>query len=386
MWPTLVFGVTAFVFLGMTFVVLRHLRWVQRLPALNVFPPAASAPEKPIRCSVVIAARDEQARIEQTLLRLLAQRGVQLECIVVDDRSTDRTSEILRRLAKEDARIQMKRVDELPEGWLGKCHACHLGASAATGDWILFADADGWLKPDVIARAVRLAEHHGVDHVTLSSGVSRKTAGLRASHLLFLMGCASWFSGANRDRPNRGLGFGSFNLVRASAYRQCGGYEALRLTVLDDMRLGLLLRRAGKRTRGFMGGNEVECHWGTSAWSMVRIMEKNYFAAFDYRTGLVITLTMLMVFATILLCLGLFSGTPAGLAAALSPLSLIVPGAILARRLGWSVLCALPIPLMLPLFHYAMLHSTWKTLRQRGIWWRETFYSLEVLRAANVRG
>jgi cellulose synthase/poly-beta-1,6-N-acetylglucosamine synthase-like glycosyltransferase len=249
-------------------------------------------------------------------------------------------------LSKEDSRLRVVRIDRLPEGWLGKCHACHVGASAATGDWILFTDADCWLTPDLIQRAVREAERDGADHVTLSSGLDAKTLGLRASHLLFLTGTANWFSNANRDCRKGGVGFGAFNLVGASAYRQCGGYEALRLTVLDDVKLGLLLRRAGKRTRGFIGGGDVDCHWGTSAWSMVKILEKNYFATLDYRTGLVVGMTIIMVFASIILVSGLFSGTLAGLAAALSPLSLILPGAILARRLGWPLFCALPIPLM----------------------------------------
>ena len=121
---------------------------------------------------MVIAARDEEARIEQTIRHLLAQRDVDAEFIVVDDRSTDRTSEILRRLAKEDPRIQVKRVDVLPEGWLGKCNACHIGAGAATGDWILFTDGDCWLKPDVMARALRVAQRDGVEHITLVSGLA----------------------------------------------------------------------------------------------------------------------------------------------------------------------------------------------------------------------
>ena len=131
---------------------------------------SASSHQKPIRCSVVIAARDEAARIEQTIRHLIAQRGVEIEVIVVDDRSADGTSEILGRLAKEDARVQVKRVDVLPEGWLGKCHACHVGVSAATGDWILFTDADCWLKPEVIARALLVAERDGADHITMSPG------------------------------------------------------------------------------------------------------------------------------------------------------------------------------------------------------------------------
>src|SRR6185436_6169331 len=179
------------------------------------------------------------------------------EFIVVDDRSTDGTGEILRRLAKEDARLKVKRVDTLPEGWLGKCHACHVGAGMATGDWILFTDADCWIKPDVIVRAIRLAERENAAHVSLSPGTVIEGLGARAWHLLFLTSLAGWFSGANRDRPKSYIGIGAFNLVRADAYRQCGGYEALRLTVVDDVKLGLLMRRAGGRTRAFLGVDDV---------------------------------------------------------------------------------------------------------------------------------
>jgi glycosyltransferase involved in cell wall biosynthesis len=332
-----------------------------------------------------MAARDEEARIEQTIRRLLAQTGVDLELIVVDDRSTDRTGEILTRLAKEDPRVQAKRVDVLPDGWLGKCHACHVGASAATGDWILFTDADCWLKPDVIARALRVAERDRADHITLSPGVVIEGLGARAWHLMFLLSLANWFSGVNRDRPKSYLGMGAFNLVRTAAYRQCGGYEALRLTVVDDVKLGLLLRRAGKRTRAFMAGDDVECHWGTTVRHMIKIMEKNYFAAADFRISVVLGATALVLAICGILLAGLLSGTVAGLAAALSPLLLVIPGTVLARRLNWSWPCALWLPFMIPVFFYAVLNSTVVTLRQGGVRWRDTFYPIAQLRAEGVR-
>jgi glycosyltransferase involved in cell wall biosynthesis len=383
MWATLLFSATAGLFLLWTFSTLWHLRWVRRLPALETLTTVPT--ENRIKCSVVIAARDEEARIEQTLRHLLGQRGVALEIIVVDDRSTDRTSEILRRLAQEDARLQVERVDLLPEGWLGKCHACHVGANAATGDWILFTDADCWMKPDVIARSLLVAERDGADHITLTSGLASAGVGLKASHLMFLISLANWFSGVNRNRPKSYIGIGAFNLVRRAAYQQCGGYEALRLTVLDDVKLGLLLRRAGKRTRAFIGGDDAECHWGTTAWSVVKLMEKNYFAAVDYRTGLVLAGGVIVILVFCILAFGLISGSAAGLAAAFSPLSLILPAGILARRLGWSWTSAVSVPFMLPLFHYTLLNSAFITLRRGGISWRETFYSLETLRAGNVR-
>jgi glycosyltransferase involved in cell wall biosynthesis len=315
----------------------------------------------------------------------MAQREVEAEFLIVDDRSTDRTGEIVRQLAKEDARVKLKRVEVLPDGWLGKCHACHLGASAATGDWILFTDADCWLKPDVIARAVQLAGRNRADHVAIFPGLDLKSTAARAWFLLFLTSISHWFSGVNRDRPKSHIGTGAFNLVRAAAYRQCGGYEALRLTVLDDVKLGQLLVRAGKRTRAFLGVDDVECHWGTTVWSMVKLTEKNNFAALDFRLGLALALFAAVILILALIILGLMAGTAAGLTAALSPLTLILPAGILARRVGWSWPCALCVPFMIPLFLYALLNSTFVTLRQGGIRWRDTFYSLDTLRAGTVR-
>src|SRR6185503_6681808 len=96
------------------------------------------------------------------------------EVIVVDDRSNDDTGQILRRVASDEPRLKVIRVDVLPPEWLGKCHACHQGAEAATGDWILFTDADCWLAPDALARALRVAERERVDHVALTPGSRRR--------------------------------------------------------------------------------------------------------------------------------------------------------------------------------------------------------------------
>ena len=255
----------------------------------------------------------------------------------------------------------------------------------ATGDWMLFTDADCWLKPDVIARALRVADRDAADHVTLTPGADAKTLGAQAWHLAFLITLANWFSGVNRDRPKAHLGIGAFNLVRASAYRACGGYEALRLTVVDDVKLGLLLRRAGKRTRGFIGGADVECHWGTTVRGMIKIMEKNYFAAVDFRLAPVVAgaTVFTLIFGTSIV--GFWMRTPAGTAAGLAPWTLAFPAAIFARRLGWSPAGAAITPLLYPLLFFALVNSAVVTLRQGGVRWRDTFYSLDTLRRGNVR-
>lgn len=130
---------------------------------------------------------------------------------------------------------------------------------------------------------------------------------------------------------------------------------------------------------------DVECHWGTTVGSMVKIVEENYFAALDYRTGLVIAGSVFVMLISAILVLGIISGTPAGFAAGLSPLSLILSAAILARRVGWSWPCAVLMPFMFPVFLYTLLNSTFVTLRQGGIRRRETFHPLKTLRAGNVR-
>jgi hypothetical protein len=81
----------------------------------------------------------------------------------------------------------------------------------------------------------------------------------------------------------------------------------------------------------------------------------------------------------------LLSGTASGIAAALSPLAGIIPATVLSRRVGWSWPCAVLVPFMFPVYLYALLNSTRVTLRQGGVWWRETFYPLATLRAGNVR-
>ena len=384
MWVTIAFISTAAIFIGLTLATLHHQRWVRRLPALEALPvPANGLPTNTVLCSAIVAARDEEARLEATVRHLLAQRHVALEVIVVDDRSTDATGDILQRLASEDTRVRSTRVDQLPEGWLGKCYACHVGASMATGDWLLFTDADCWLQPDVIARALRVAARDAADHVTLTPGVAAETLGAQSWHLAFLGSLASWISGANRDRPGAHVGIGAFNLVRASAYRACGGYEALRLTVVDDIKLGLLLHRAGRRTRAFLGGEDAECHWGTTVPGMIKIMEKNYFAAVDFRLAPVVAgaTVFTLMFGTIF---GLWTSTAAGVAAGLAPWTLALPAAVFARRLGWSLSSAAITPLFYPVLLIALVNSAVVTLRQGGVRWRDTFYSLDTLRKGNV--
>ena len=374
----IVFFLAATVFSTMTVRTLLCLRSCHRLPKDL---PLAKTP----LVSVIFAACDEQDRVEGTVRHLFAQQHVDLEIIAVDDRSRDATGQIFKTLSAEDPRLHPKRVDFLPEDWLGKCHACHVGASSARGEWLLFTDADCWLKPDTIARALAVAQKENVGHVTLTPGVSPQTVPAEAWHLAFLISAADWVHGVNQDDPKRHLGIGAFNLVRADTYRKFGGHVALRLSVVDDVKLGLLVRRSGGRTRAFIGGDDAECHWGVTVRQMMRIMEKNYFAAIDYRTfaGFFVGAVLPLIWLACLI--GPLTGTFLGYAAGAALLSCSIPALIIARRLRWPIRGAILVPFVFVALFIAVLNSTWTTLKQGGINWRNTFYPLDKLRAGNVK-
>jgi cellulose synthase/poly-beta-1,6-N-acetylglucosamine synthase-like glycosyltransferase len=380
---TAAFGLVAAIFAATAASKLFHQRWVIRLAPLEAPPDAAWA--TPVHVSVVIAARDEAAAIEGTVKALLAQQGVALEVIVVSDRSTDGTADVVRRLGGAEPRARVIEVTELPARWIGKCHACYTGAAAAAGDWILFTDADCRLAPDVIARALAAAARERADHVALTPAPIDPTLGAKAWYLVFGASITNWISAANRDLKDGHFGIGAFNMVRASTYRACGGYEALRLTILDDVRLSLLVRRAGGRSRIFLGADDVLCRWATSVGDAIRLTEKNYFAAIDFRTPVAVggAIAIALLFGTPLA--GLASGTWLGLACGLSPFLLSIPAARGAARVGWSPVIALLVPFFYPLPMVAMLRSAVLTLRQGGVRWRDTFYPTAMLRDGAVR-
>src|SRR5687768_15568268 len=154
----------AAVWVFVVFMMLSGGSTLKKLPPLEELP----KPQKLPSVSVIVPARDEAARIGDTVRRLFAQREVELEVIVVDDRSTDATPKILEQLKTEFPHLVTKRVELLPEGWLGKLNAMHEGANLASGDWLLFSDGDVHLAPDVLARAVAAGTMQEADHVTLT--------------------------------------------------------------------------------------------------------------------------------------------------------------------------------------------------------------------------
>ncbi len=367
-------GFVALVWLSQSLKNLRDVAAVRELPRS----PAASAPLPKV--AVVITARDEAPRIETTVRRYLAQRDVELEVIGVDDRSMDGTREILARLAAEDPRVRLLTVDALPAGWLGKPHACQLGASAANAPWILFTDADTWLEPGVLRSALDQALSRDAAHVVVAPGIRHASWLARAALCAFKLSLVGAMARANRDQRPRAIGIGAFNLVRADAWRAIGGHERLRLEVIDDLRLGQLVAESGFRTRAFTCEDGVTVDWARDLPGIVRALEKNAFAHMRYSAFLAFGAAALFTALWASALAGPFTGSIAGWAACASLLSLGIAG----LRIEPRPIAALLSPIFSVVLAVAIANSAVRTLARGGVRWRGTLYPLRELRRART--
>ena len=339
------------------------------------------------RVSIVIAARNEERNIEKALQSVLGLDYPDLEIVFVNDRSTDRTAEIVERVSRRDPRLHLETITTLPDGWLGKNHALHVGAGRADGELILFTDADIVFEPTTLRRAVVYMKNETLDHVTAGGDVSGPTLPLRmfigAFAFFFVLYARPWR--ARNPRSADHVGIGAFNLVRATTYRSAGGHQPIAMRPDDDMKLGKLLKKAGAR-QAFIGAvGFISVEWYTSVADAIKGLEKNSFSAVNYSVGLLIVATsaQLAFYTWPFLALFLTRGWILACNAAIVSILLILVGALAAQS-GSKAWYALAFPFANLLFIYILWRSSLITLSAGGIRWRDTFYPLAALRANRI--
>jgi glycosyltransferase involved in cell wall biosynthesis len=229
--------------------IVRQARRLRRtVPGLAYVEPVPPADGWPL-VSVLVPARNEAAQIRACITSLLAQSYPQLEVLAIDDRSTDGTGEILDDLARRDDRLRVRHLTGVPDGWMGKNHANHAGAGDARGRWLLFTDADVHFAPHALRRAIALAEACDLDHLVVTPTLLTRGLAERAFVGVFALAmqlyCRIWE--LERPRTSGYIGVGQFNLIRRDAYRRIGGHTTVAMETLDDVRIGLVLRRSGFR-------------------------------------------------------------------------------------------------------------------------------------------
>ena len=357
----------------------------RELPRLKHFKPAAD-----IDCpsvSILFAARDEAEKLP---LALETQRKIdypQLEIVAANDRSGDGTAQILNDAAKVDPRLSVVNIEGLPPGWLGKPHALQRAFEASKGDWLLFTDADVRFQPDAIRRAITLANEKQLDHLTLlceleMRGFWEKTA-LTFFGLSFNM--ATNPRAVSNPASSAYMGIGAFQMVKRDAYEKSGTHQRLAMEVLDDMKLGKIVKLAGFRSGVGVAQDHLVVRWHAGLRNVVRGVTKNFFAVAQYKLWIVaIQLTGLFL-VNILPFMALFvlRGWTWWLAL-LGVLMAMAYHAASAYVMKVSPLYGLTHPLGAIIFAYMLVRSTLVTLKQGGIIWRDTFYPLDQLRRGIV--
>ena len=228
--------------------------------------------------SVLIPARDEEESIGPAIESALANRGVALEVIVLDDHSRDRTAAIVEEWSGHDPRVRLIAGPELPPGWCGKQHACAVLAESARHDRLAFLDADVRLGPEALARMIAFLDASGAD---LVSGVPlQETRGLLERLVLPLIHFVLLgFLPIGRMRADRhpayAAGCGQLFLVRRAAYELAGGHAAIRGSLHDGITLPRAFRAAGLATDLFDATDLATCRMYRGAGPLWQGLAKN---------------------------------------------------------------------------------------------------------------
>ena len=352
---------------------------------LKDVPPYSGA--HPPKVSVIIPARNEAKKIREALQSVLKQDYRNLEFIVLNDRSTDATAAILAELAANETKLRVENISELPPGWLGKNYALYRGAQRASGELLLFTDADVVMDHGAVARAVHYLLANRLDHLAVMPAVRMPGLALR----LFCSAFGVFFSAyirqwkAKDPRSRRFVGVGAFNLVTKDAYRAIGTHQAIAMRPDDDIKLGKLLKKAGYRQELVFGMGTLVVEWYSSLRELIDGLMKNSFAGLEYSVplslagGAAVLLLNVWPFLAIFVVKG-----PAWilyLLAVVAMLLFISDGNRFYHLPSWY---ALAHPLSALLFVYILWKSMLLTLWTGGISWRGTHYPLAMLKSNRV--
>ena len=334
-------------------------------PALNAWP----------KLSIIICACNEANTIDRAISSIIGQNYPDMEIILVNDRSTDKTGEIIDNISKRDGRVKTIHITQLPKGWLGKVHALYKASKKITGEWILFTDADVHLRQGTLRKAVALCVFHRYDHFSLLPKVTTvsfwQQIVLRSFGLLLL-----------QDIRNLNFcGIGAFNLVKRCSLERTEGFSWLRMEVADDMGLGLLLQGSGGKNGYAFGFRHVSLTWYPSMSSMFRGLGKNTVCAAQYRLykSFIFAICLWAIVLGPILIL-LHPGTPYLLLPGIGAYILLVINAAASKiRLGEEFMPSLLIQPGLIMISLIVLWAGIMCKLRGGVCWRGTLYKTEDL-------
>jgi hypothetical protein len=337
--------------------------------------------------SLIVAARNEERNIEAGVRSMLQLDYDNLEFIVVNDRSEDRTGDILDQIAAENPALHVEHLSELPRGWLGKNHALYRGALRAQGEFLLFTDADVVMEPSVLRRAVGHAVREKIDHLCMLFKVTMPNWLLECFVLVFFFYFWAFVRPWKvRDPKSRAhVGAGGFNLIRADVYQRIGTHEAIALRPDDDVKLGKIVKKHGYRQELLLATEHLEVPGYPTVRDAIDGLEKNAFSGVDYSIAVTVISSLIALTFHVFpfIAVWITTGLTRWLYLAVVGVLLLTCGEM--ARLGRIRLsCCLGFPLGVMMFAFVQWRTMLVNLYLGGIRWRGTFYSLAELKANKV--
>lgn len=335
-------------------------------------PPEPGGRRPPV--SVLIPARNEERSIRDSVTAALRSRWMELEVIVLDDHSEDRTAEIVLEIAREDPRVRLETAPPLPSGWCGKQHACHALSRLARHPVLVFLDADVRLAPDGLARSVAFLERSGAG---LASGFPRQETVTFLERLLLplihfvLLGFLPMGWMRRSLRPSYGAGCGQLFVTWRDDYDRAGGHAAIRASLHDGISLPRAFRRAGIATDLFDATEIAVCRMYHDAEEVWRGLAKNATEGVA-SPGRILPVTALLTAGQVLPFLLLL---PFGWAAVPAVLAAWLPRWIAVRRFRQPLDGALLHPLGIFIFLAVQWYALGRQLLGRPAGWKGRAYS-----------
>jgi len=369
---------------------LLFIRWVSHFPSFLFFLrkrrlflfadlPVSTFP----MVSIIVSARNEEDKIERCLASLMELDYPTLEIIAVNDRSTDGTGIIMDGLSVNDDRLTAIHIEGLPEKWLGKNHAMHIGSQKAKGDFLLFTDGDIIFKNNTLRLAMGHTLDKGLDHLVLFPRAITNTfwetafTGFFGFIYIMVIKPAKVLSGSMKSYA----GAGAFNLIKRSSYMKIGGHVPLRLEVIDDLKLGKLVKMSGLRQDILLADDLLSVRWHDGVWGLVKGFEKNMFASLNFSIAKLLYVTLLMIYGFFFPYIGIimFHGLQIwGYVFAILAMHTLF--GFYGTQTGGGFKTTFSLPFAAMLFLWSYWNSTFKTLYNGGISWRDTFYPIKLLK------
>jgi chlorobactene glucosyltransferase len=332
--------------------------------------------------SVLIPARNEETNLASCLDAVLSQGNILAEVLVYDDHSIDKTPNIIADYTNRNTLVRLITANDLPTGWCGKNFACAQLAEAASGEWMLFIDADARLSENAIARMIKEAVSRQITFLSCwpsleLCGFWEKTLMPMLNFVVFTLYPAPL--SLKRDDASLGLAHGACLLVHRQTYESIGGHGLVRDEIFEDTRLAQLWREKGHRGLCLDGQDVVCVRMYNSFGEIWSGFQKNFFPAFKRESGfwffIIFHFTIFLLPFILALLSFKFTWMKPALLVALCVLLMRLALAIRFRQALWSVLLH---PLSETVLIVLGISSCWKCKSGHGVEWKGRLYKTSV--------